>query len=86
MDIDYERKCHELEKKLTVLQNENLLLSDRAEETLLISLISESVRSVDNKDALIDDILERISILKKSHHLPSCSTKFFIAVAVMVVW
>jgi len=57
-------KCEELEAKIQVLEDENALLSERAEETLLLRLVAESISFVEERDVLVANVLERISILK----------------------
>jgi signal transduction histidine kinase/CheY-like chemotaxis protein len=56
-----------------VLQVENEMLSERAEESTLTSLVAESIRSNNNIDSLINSILEKISILKNVPYCACCS-------------
>ncbi|MBI9072434.1 MAG: PAS domain S-box protein [Melioribacteraceae bacterium] len=57
-------KLKELEANLEILEEENASLSLRSVEILLLNLISDSIRFVEDKDLIIEDILEKISILK----------------------
>jgi PAS domain S-box-containing protein len=63
MDIE-RKKIEELEAKLTVLENENMLLADRAEDTMLLGLFSELAGETTDYTSLLSRILERISIIK----------------------
>jgi len=75
MNRELEKRCRELEKNISVLQNENELLSERAEDSLLISLIADSIRSIDDSDVLCLSILERISILKDIQYCACCELR-----------
>jgi len=75
MSNDLEKRCQGLEKTISVLENENDLLYERAEETLLISLIADIIRSIDDRDLLCSSILERISILKDIQYCACCEFK-----------
>lgn len=55
---------------IEVLQAENAALSERAEDTLLYGLVAETIYQTDDSTRLIDQILERISILK---NVPFCA-------------
>ncbi len=63
-------KLEKLEEKIRILEEENELLSERAEDTLLTGLVTKSVDHVANKNILIENVLEKISILKS---IPFCT-------------
>ncbi len=65
-----EERCRELETTLAILRAENEALSERAEETLLLRLVAESIAAVDDRGELLRHILERISELRA---LPCCA-------------
>ncbi len=75
MRIDFQKKCQKLESVNTILKDEINMLSERAEETLLISLIVDTIRSVDDKKRLFENILEKISILKNIGYCAFCKLK-----------
>ncbi len=52
------------------LEEENNNLANRAEEILLLSLLSDTITSINNEETLIEELLEKISVLKS---LPLCS-------------
>jgi signal transduction histidine kinase len=68
-DIGDER-FRELEAKLRILEDENNALAEQVEETLLLSLISETLNSFNDFKSILDTALERISVLK---NIPLCS-------------
>jgi len=70
MHQSFEEKCNELEEKIRILEEENEHLSERAEESLLLGLVSASIQNVDDRDELIEKVLERCSILKS---IPYCA-------------
>jgi signal transduction histidine kinase len=47
-----------------VLEEENAQLSERAEDALLLGLVAEAIEGISEPSAVIDQVLERISILK----------------------
>lgn len=59
-----------LKSKIAVLEAENSRLSERAEETLLIRLVTQSINRNDDQQLLLENVLERISILK---NIPYCA-------------
>ncbi len=59
-----------LKSKIAVLEAENARLSERAEETLLIRLVAQSINRNDDQQLLLENVLERISILK---NIPYCA-------------
>lgn len=63
-------KIRELESKLRILEEENARLSEGAEETLLLGLVAEHIAFIGEQSALLDCVLERISILK---NIPLCA-------------
>ncbi len=70
MQSKFEKKCEELQAVISVLEEENQLLSERAEETLLIKMVAESISLIDDSRTLLENTLEKISILKD---IPYCS-------------
>ena len=65
-----EKRCRELETTLAILRVENEALSERAEETLLLRLVAESIAAVEDRGELLRHILERISELRA---IPCCA-------------
>ncbi len=61
---DPARKIKELEGKIRVLEVENELLTERGEDTLLLSLISEQINNLAEHDEIMDIALEQIAVLK----------------------
>ncbi|WP_051305637.1 response regulator [Desulfogranum mediterraneum] len=53
-----------LQQKLRLLEAENAMLTERAEETLLLGQISKITQGNDQVTELLEKVLERISILK----------------------
>ena len=73
--MSFEKKCKELQAAIDVLQSENELLSERAEESFLISMIADSIGNINDKKILMENILERISILKNIPYCACCELK-----------
>ncbi len=67
-------KILDLESKLTALSEENALLAEKAEETTLIRMISETISLSNNENELLDKVFEQISVLK---NIPVCG--YFVA-------
>jgi PAS domain S-box-containing protein len=65
-----QRNNTDLNAIVEILQAENAALSERAEDTLLYGLVAETIYQTDDSTRLIDQILERISILK---NIPFCA-------------
>ncbi len=63
-----------LEHKIHVLEEENAQLAERAEESLLLGLISESMQIVSNELGVLENTAEQISILKA---IPLVSCGYF---------
>ncbi len=63
-------KIQQLLEYIAQLEQDNNVLSNRAEEILLLSLLSDTITSIDDEESLIDELLEKISVLKS---LPFCS-------------
>jgi len=59
-----------LRSKIEVLEAENATLSENAEDTLLLGLAAEIIYHTEDSVLLVDQILERISILK---NIPFCA-------------
>jgi len=53
-----------LEQKVRVLEEENAQLAERAEDSLLLGLVSENIQNLSQGNEIIENTLERISILK----------------------
>ena len=66
MQLDLE----ELPEKIRILEAENQRLSERAEETLLLSLVAENLNHANNRMEVLENVLEKISILKS---IPYCA-------------
>jgi len=64
-----ENRTKELEDHIRVLEEENILLSERAEDAVLLGLISESISGIEDPHSILKAALERISILK---NIPLC--------------
>lgn len=61
---------NDLLSKIEVLEAENLALSEKAEDSILFGTVAELIYQTDNPILLIEQILERISILK---NIPFCA-------------
>ena len=59
-----ERRIKELEDHVHVLEEENTLLSERAEDIILLGLISEAISGIEDPHRILDTALERTSINK----------------------
>jgi PAS domain S-box-containing protein len=59
-----------LQEKIRILEAENQRLSERAEETLLLSLVAENLNHANNRVDVLENVLEKISILKS---IPYCA-------------
>lgn len=57
-------EIEDLKYKIRILEEENAMLSERAEDTMLLGLVSESIYKLSDFDDVLDQITERISILK----------------------
>jgi len=58
------KKIGVLEHKVRVLEEENAQLAERAEDSLLLGLVSENIQNLSSGTEIIENTLERISILK----------------------
>jgi PAS domain S-box-containing protein len=74
-----------LEEKIRILEEENEFLSDRAEETLLLSLVAESINHAKDRNTLLENVLEKISILKAIPYCTCCSLSEY-AVQVLSIY
>ena len=61
---DLNQKISALKQTIRVLEEENIQLSERAEDTMLLGLVSESIQDLHDPIEIIDQVIERISILK----------------------
>ncbi|MDO9039792.1 MAG: hypothetical protein Q7U65_00290, partial [Bacteroidota bacterium] len=61
---------NDLLSKITILEAENSALSDKAEDSMLFGTVAELIYQTDDTSLLIEQILERISILK---NIPFCA-------------
>lgn len=59
-----------LEQQILLLTEENAQLTERAEDSLLLGLISENIQNLKNKIEILNNGVEQISILKD---IPFCS-------------
>jgi len=64
-----ENELEKLQNELAILKRENQDLLERAEDTLLLQLVAESIEQSDTPTSLIETALERAAILK---NLPFC--------------
>jgi|GEM_PF-5239523 len=62
---DSPKTIQQLEYELQVLMEENSLLAERAEDSLLLSLVTKSIQQTDRIDDVFSIALEKISILKQ---------------------
>jgi len=67
---DLERRIEELEANLRVLQAENAVLTEGAEDTMLLGLIAEEISAAQTVGGVIESGLERLSIVKD---IPLCA-------------
>ena len=65
---------NQLEHKISVLQEENSQLAERAEDSLLLGIITDKIDNIDDEVTLFEHLLEQISILKS---IPFCSCGIF---------
>ncbi len=65
----------ELESAIRVLQSESEQLAERAEDTLLLSLLAEELSAAETPESVLSRGLERISILKNVPLCAACSTE-----------
>ncbi len=72
-----------LEAELHVLQQENLLLAEHAEEAMLLRTVAEIASWSDDHDSLMDEVLERISILRD---IPLCACGHIEGPQVVLPW
>jgi signal transduction histidine kinase/ActR/RegA family two-component response regulator len=61
---DSNNKISTLKQTIRVLEEENIQLSEQAEDTMLLGLVSESIQDLHDPIEIIDQVIERISILK----------------------
>ena len=66
-------RLESLEETVRILQNENERLADRAEDTLLLGLIAETVAPAESREQVLRVGLERVSILKDIPYCACCS-------------
>jgi len=64
------KENRDLKEKVRILEGENLALSERAEDIMLIGLMAENFSLLHSPEDIVDRLLERISILKK---IPFCA-------------
>ncbi len=60
-----EEKYQLIFEKVKSLEEENNFLAERADESLLLRKIAEAVSAADTEEILLDNVLEKISIIKK---------------------
>lgn len=53
-----------LRAAIKILEEENAQLSDRAEDAMLLGLVAEAIEGISEPSAVMEQVLERISILK----------------------
>ncbi len=64
MSEDLKKSIKALEHKVRVLEEENAQLAEKAEDSLLLGLVSENIQNLSNEVEVFENTLERISILK----------------------
>lgn len=70
-----EQKIKELQSRLQVLEQENSTLVERAEDFLLLGLISEAVNAETDIDAMFTAALEKMALLKGVDLLAICRAR-----------
>jgi PAS domain S-box-containing protein len=65
-----QNKYQLLLERVKSLEKENKLLSERAEESLLLKLVTESINVTETEETLLVQVLEKISIIK---NIPLCA-------------
>lgn len=65
----------DLQEKIRILENENESLAAQVEETLLLSLVSESMATHNEIQPLLDHSLERIAVIKNIPWCACCELK-----------
>lgn len=73
MSRELEARLAQLESENRVLREENLLLTEHAEEALLLRTVAEVAGWSNDQDSLLNDVLERIAILRD---IPLCACGF----------
>ena len=63
-------KYHELLERLKSLEVENEVLASRAEEVLLLSILGDTIATLETEKDLVEELLEKIAILKD---IPFCA-------------
>ncbi|MCW3804219.1 sensor histidine kinase [Plebeiibacterium marinum] len=58
------KQYKQLLEQVEYLEQENNFLANRAEEILLLSLLSETVATIDDETVILEELLEKISILR----------------------
>jgi|GEM_PF-1237215 len=64
MSEESKDKIRLIEQKVRVLEEENAQLAERAEDSLLLGLVSENIQNLSSGTEIIENTLERIAILK----------------------
>lgn len=62
----------QLRQTIHVLEEENGLLAERAEDSMLLGMISENIQPLENEADVFEQVLERISILKAIPFVACC--------------
>ncbi len=70
MGEDLKNRISRLEAELHVLREENQLLAEHAEDAMLLRSVAEIASWRDDYDSLLNEVLERISILR---NIPLCA-------------
>ena len=69
MSKSLEEKYQLLFEKVKSLEEENNFLTERADESLLLKLVAETISTAKTEKILLDNVLEKISIIK---NIPLC--------------
>jgi len=68
-----------MKQRITSLEQENMRLSERAEDSQILAFISQLITQAKNKDAMLDETLEHISMLKNIPIVACCQWKSGVA-------
>lgn len=78
-----QQRIASLEAEIRILREENLLLTEHAEEALLLRTVAEVAGWSEDPSALVSEVLERISVLRD---IPLCACGYIRDSAVELPW
>ncbi len=67
------KKVHFLEERIKILETENQMLVERSEDVFLLGTVIESISHADDSIGIMENTLERISLLKDIPFCACCS-------------